>query len=58
MSEENRLATGGERGWPGRMSNSRIFRDFKTSPEIIRSFVTKRRDRKVALNRRSAQRNS
>lgn len=37
LSEENRVA--GLRGKPGSMSNARIFRYFKTSPEIIRLAV-------------------
>ncbi len=39
LSEEYRLAAGGEGGEPGGMSDARIFRYFKTSPEIIRLAV-------------------
>jgi len=39
VSEENRLAADGEGGYPDRMSDARIFRYFKTSPEIIRLAV-------------------
>ena len=39
LSEENRVAGDGAGGQPDRMSNARIFRYFKTSPEIIRLAV-------------------
>ncbi len=39
LSEEYRLAAGGEGGEPGGMSEARIFRYFKTSPGIIRLAV-------------------
>jgi len=37
--KKKRLAAGGEGGQPGSMSNARIFRYFKTLPEIIRLAV-------------------
>jgi transposase-like protein len=39
LSEENRPAADGEGGWPDSMSNARIFRSIRTSPEIIRLAV-------------------
>ena len=35
LSEKNQLSGIGRPGWVGSMSNARIFRYFKTSPEII-----------------------
>ena len=39
LSEENRVAVVGVGGYPDLMRNARIFRYFKTSPEIIRLAV-------------------